>query len=100
MVTGLSCFLCGKQCTANTLQGLCECGRPLRVDHDLDPSTLRFSDLAGRVPSLWRYREVLPDCEPVSLGEGMTPLHEAQSLGANLLVKDEGVNPTASFKAR
>jgi threonine synthase len=55
---------------------------------------------------MWRYREVLPGTgEPVSLGEGMTPLHRAARLGAslgftNLYIKDESVNPTGSFKAR
>src|SRR2546429_7547752 len=55
--------------------------------------------------NLWRYAEVLPDDPPVSLGEGMTPLVHAKRLGAslglaNLYVKDEGLNPTGSFKAR
>ena len=49
---------------------------------------------------MWRYREVLPPCEPISLGEGFTPLHHAPRLGERWYVKDEGVNPTASFKAR
>ncbi len=49
---------------------------------------------------MWRYREVLPPCEPISLGEGMTPLHHAPRLGERWYVKDEGVNPTGSFKAR
>jgi threonine synthase len=54
---------------------------------------------------LWRYAEVLPEGEPVTLGEGMTPLLAAPRLGASmglqhLYVKDEGLNPTGSFKAR
>ena len=49
---------------------------------------------------MWRYREVLPPCNPISLGEGFTPLHHAPRLGDRWYVKDEGVNPTASFKAR
>jgi threonine synthase len=64
--------------------------------------------LAGRTPTLWRYREVLPifDGEsPVTLGEGLTPLLHARRLGAavgleRLFVKDESLNPTNSFKAR
>lgn len=56
--------------------------------------------LKDREPTMWRYREVLPPCEPVSLGEGLTPLHHTPSLGERWYVKDEGVNPTASFKAR
>lgn len=49
---------------------------------------------------MWRYREVLPPVEAISLGEGMTPLHHTSQLGQRWYVKDEGVNPTASFKAR
>ncbi len=49
---------------------------------------------------MWRYREVLPPCEAISLGEGMTPLHHAPRLGERWYLKDEGVNPTGSFKAR
>jgi threonine synthase len=62
--------------------------------------------LASRPPSLWRYGEVLPgSADPVTLGEGMTPLHRAPFLGRSagledLWVKDESLNPTGSFKAR
>lgn len=54
----------------------------------------------SRPPNLWRYAEVLPHGTPVTLGEGMTPLHPVPNLGANSWIKDEGVNPTGSFKAR
>lgn len=67
---------------------------------DYDLPILVVSDFTGRQPDLWRYREVLPECDPVSLGEGLTPIHPASTFGANWLIKDEGVNPTASFKAR
>lgn len=100
MVTTLTCFLCGTTYAPDQVQGLCVCGRPLRVDHDLHPGTLDRESLAGRVPSMWRYREVLPECEPVTLGEGFTPLISVSNLGDRWLVKDESVNPTASFKAR
>ncbi|MBX3119739.1 MAG: threonine synthase [Fimbriimonadaceae bacterium] len=100
MITGLTCYLCGKQYDHRTLQTTCECGRTLRVEYDLSPTTLRKEDLAGREANMWRYREVMPDCEPVSLGEGMTPIHHTPRLGESWWVKDEGVNPTASFKAR
>jgi threonine synthase len=100
MLTHLSCFLCGKEYAANQVQGLCECGRPLKVNYDLSAATLLREALADREPTLWRYREVLPDCEPVSLGEGLTPLLPTPKLGDRWYVKDEGVNPTASFKAR
>jgi threonine synthase len=59
----------------------------------------------SRVHSMWRYEEVLPDASPVTLGEGGTPLLHAKRLGARLglqrlYIKDEGLNPTGSFKAR
>jgi threonine synthase len=100
MVTHLSCYLCGKEYDASVLQTLCECGRPLRVNHQVDPSTFDREALKDREANLWRYREVLPECEAITLGEGMTPLAEASRLSENWWVKDEGVNPTASFKAR
>ena len=55
--------------------------------------------LRGREASLWRYREVLPDVEPVTLGEGFTPVLPSREF-ENLWIKDEGLNPTGSFKAR
>ena len=55
--------------------------------------------LAGRRSDLWRYAEVLPDAEPVSLGEGLTPMLASREY-KNVYVKDEGLNPTGSFKAR
>ncbi len=69
---------------------------------------MRPGHLALREPTLWRYAEVLPLENPedrVTLGEGFTPLLAAPSLGARLglprlLIKDEGGNPTGSFKAR
>src|SRR5260370_38521612 len=85
-------------------------GRPLWVRYDLESvrKTIRPIDWTLRPPSLWRYRELLPlpaDVEPVSLGEGMTPLLSCPRLGsalgiANLLVKDESHLPTGSFKSR
>lgn len=55
--------------------------------------------LAGRKASLWRYREVLPDVETITLGEGFTPLLPSREF-PNVWIKDEGLNPTGSFKAR
>jgi threonine synthase len=90
-------------------QHLCTCGAPLLARYDLDGArSWQKSSLAAREPSIWRYRELLPLFEneaPVSLGEGWTPLVHATRLGAKLgmnrlLVKDESLNPTNSFKAR
>jgi threonine synthase len=97
----LTCTLCGKQYSADRLQTVCsDDGRPLRVDLDLQPGTMTKESLRDREPTMWRYREVLPSCEPISLGEGLTPLHHVPRLGTRWYIKDEGVNPTASFKAR
>ncbi len=88
---------------------LCPCGAPLLARYDLVAARAwRRESLAGRVPTMWRYRELLPlfDGEaPVTLGEGFTPLVHATRLGARLglprlYVKDESLNPTNSFKAR
>jgi threonine synthase len=85
------------------------CGMPLLARYDLERARAWSRDsLAGRVPTLWRYRELLPifdDETPVTLGEGFTPLIHARRLGAELglpalFVKDESLNPTNSFKAR
>jgi threonine synthase len=84
--------------------------RPLWVRYDLAAvaKAVRPSDFCDRPPSLWRYRELLPlpnEVEPVTLGEGMTPLLPCPRLGAmmglsNLVVKDESQLPTGSFKSR
>src|SRR5262245_40294370 len=107
-VTHLYCSACAKEYEARKLLNLCECGKPLMVAYDLARAaeTLTRESLAGREPTLWRYREVLPvdnDENVLCLGEGMTPLIEAKRLGAQLgmsklFIKDEGLNPTASFK--
>ena len=80
----------------------------MRYDLAAVRKAVRPEDLAARVNSLWRYREVLPlplNIEPISLGEGGTPLLRAARFGTelgltNLWVKDESLNPTQSFKAR
>ncbi len=92
---------------------LCQCGAPLLARYDLVAAKKWSRDsLAPREASMWRYREVMPLLdgpngpeEPVSLGEGWTPLLAATRLGRslglkNLFVKDESLNPTNSFKAR
>jgi threonine synthase len=90
-------------------QHLCTCGAPLLARYDLHAARgWPRESLAGREPTMWRYRELLPvfDGEsPVTLGEGWTPLIHARRLGAalemeRLFVKDESLNPTTSFKAR
>ena len=109
-LTHLECSQCGKTCDAGMPHNLCECGGPLLARYDLEKARQSWSrDWIPNGPSsMWRYAPVLPVSKPsaiVSLGEGMTPLIRTQRLGAaigarDLWVKDEGVNPTASFKAR
>ena len=85
------------------------CGAPLLARYDLDRARAWSRDsLTGREPTMWRYRELMPLLEgeePITLGEGFTPLLPARSLGArlgldHLYIKDESLNPTNSFKAR
>jgi len=110
-VTHLECAACGLRHEARRLHNLCtQCGKPLLVRYDLKraAASLTKESLADRAPDLWRYREVLPvehDENIVNLGEGFTPLVHASRLGAQLglsqlYIKDEGQNPTQSFKAR
>ncbi len=109
-VTHLECSKTGKSYEPNKIYNLSEAGKPLLVRYDLKRAaqTLTKDSLKGRVSSLWRYREVLPvvsDENIVTLGEGWTPLPRAKRLGAllgmpELYIKDEGANPTGSFKAR
>ena len=73
----------------------------LYVRYDLEEVKKNFkpASLSGRLPSMWRYREVLPQAEPVSLGEGFTPMLASREY-PHVYIKDEGLNPTGSFKAR
>lgn len=73
----------------------------LYVRYDLSTLKQHFTpgSLTGRAPTMWRYVEVLPEAEPVSLGEGFTPMLPSREF-PNVYVKDEGLNPTGSFKAR
>jgi len=106
-VLELECSACGKKYDASVEQHLCTCGKPLLARYDLRraAATLTLKNLAARPRTLWRYSEVLPNDDPISLGEGMTALIPAKRLGAamgleRLFIKDEGLNPTGSFKAR
>ena len=111
-VTHLECALCGLRHEAGVIQNLCtSCGKPLLVRYDLEKAakTLTPGSFSNRESSLWRYAEVLPlndAANRVSFGEGWTPLLKADRLAAHLpipidlYIKDEGQNPTQSFKAR
>jgi threonine synthase len=111
-VTHLECSLCGLRHEAGVLQDLCvECAKPLLVRYDLFEAarTMTRESLRTRGSNMWRYREVLPvsdELNVVTLGEGWTPLLHADRLAETLpvkielFIKDEGQNPTQSFKAR
>jgi threonine synthase len=110
-LTHLECALTGATYPADQLMNLApESGKPLLARYDLEKAaqTLTKEALKTREPSLWRYEEVLPVQNReamLRLGEGWTPIHHAERLGAaigcpNTLVKDEGVNVTGSFKGR
>jgi threonine synthase len=109
-VTRLECSVCSKTYEAGKPANLCECGGPLLVRYDLEHLREHWSrDCLSTAPnSMWRYAPALPvkhEASIISLGEGMTPLLPARRTGvrigaAELLIKDEGLNPTGSFKAR
>jgi threonine synthase len=106
----ISCPRCSQRFNLSQIHNLCACGSPLLVRYDLaqGKTAILRSAIAGRVASLWRYRELLPlqdEANLISLGEGFTPLLNAKKLGAELglrrlWIKDEGQNPTGSFKDR
>ncbi len=118
----LECTRCGEHLAADRPQNVCpKDGGVLFARYDLASlkGKLRPENLSGRVASMWRYAEVLPDAKPVTLGEGFTPMlpsmcgggalarrdgaeprHHTSRESANVFIKDEGLNPTGSFKAR
>jgi threonine synthase len=106
----LDCPKCGLTYFPDQVIGLCSCGSPLLARYDLDEvrAGLTKEEVAARPPDLWRYHELLPVRSAenvVSLGEGMTPLLALPAYGRELgvdrlLMKDEGLIPTGTFKAR
>jgi threonine synthase len=107
----LECTACGAMSESEQLVRLSECcSKPLYARYPLDRLKAQFRPavLAGREPTMWRYAEVLPVRDPafrLSLGEGFTPLLDVPRLAERcgmerLWIKDEGQNPTGSFKAR
>ncbi len=112
-LTHLLCSVCQQEYEADRLWGVSPCcGRPLLAQYDLAAVAhdVTREEIARREATMWRYHELLPVREPahvLTLGEGMTPLLAAPKLApegieqeTRLLVKDEGQNPTGSFKAR
>jgi threonine synthase len=101
-LTFLECTKCGASLTADVPQNVClQDGGILFPRYDLQSLNQHFNpeSLRGREANLWRYREVLPEVEPITLGEGFTALLPSREF-PNVWIKDEGLNPTGSFKAR
>ncbi|HLQ73400.1 MAG TPA: threonine synthase [Bacillota bacterium] len=109
-ISHLSCSVCDLTFDDHEINQLCSCGAPLLVNYDLAKmkETTNKSDIGNRQPTLWRYHELLPirnEENIVSLGEGMTPLIQTNKIGEDmslnrLYIKDEGIIPTGTFKAR
>ena len=107
----LECTYCHQIYDADEPHRVCEsCGKVLYPRYEISAAKEGFHkrDLSNRSPNMWRYFEMLPVLDPdniVTLGEGFTPIFEVAKLGGelgfrSLTLKDEGLNPTASFKAR
>ena len=107
-IASLECSRCRNQVSADTPQTVCLlCAGSLYVRYDMDAlkRTARREDIAAKAAAspaslgMWRYSAVLPDVTPVTLGEGWTPMiHSRRYPG--LYIKEEGANPTGTFKAR
>lgn len=106
----LECGRCGQRYEADAIQGVCGCSSPLLARYDLERLAAEVSRdaIQLRAPDLWRYHELLPVADPAhvtTMGEGFTPIVPLAAAGAQLgvpglLLKDDGVLPTGSFKAR
>ncbi|MBW8749492.1 MAG: pyridoxal-phosphate dependent enzyme, partial [Acidobacteria bacterium] len=101
----LECSRCGHTASASVPQNVCpKCAGSYYVRYDLSAAKgLAARDRVTadypRSTGMWRYREVLPEVTPVSLGEGWTPMLPSRRYG-KVWVKEEGANPTGTFKAR
>ena len=110
-VSCLVCRACGHETPVEATNICDRCFGPLEVRYDYEEVARRISreSIAAGPPSIWRYRDLLPvdleETEPITLGEGFTPLIHARNLGAelglrNLYLKNDTQNPTGSFKDR
>ena len=103
----LECSLCHYHLDASLPQTVCtECAGTLYVRYDLSAAAgleqrgqVGKLEQDGRWSGMWRYRQVLPDVAPITLGEGWTPMLQSRR-NANVWLKEEGANPTGTFKAR
>src|SRR5258708_10315813 len=102
MLTHLECTRCHEHYPSDRPQSVCpKDGGILYARYDLAAIKKNFSParLVARTPTMWRYDAVLPEADPVTLGEGFTPMLSSRE-HHNVYIKDEGLNPTGSFKAR
>ncbi len=109
-LTHLKCTKCEKKYDSAELHKLCSCGKVLFAEYDIEKAkeTVSFASIINRRYDIWRFHEIMPvleDKNRFTLGEGWTPLVKLPNLGEklelnNLYVKDEGLNPTGSFKSR
>ena len=109
-LTHLKCTKCEKEYDSTELHKLCSCGKVLFAEYDIEKAkeTVSFANITNRRYDIWRLHEIMPvleDKNRFTLGEGWTPLVKLPNLGEklelnNLYVKDEGLNPTGSFKSR
>jgi threonine synthase len=110
VVDHLACTRCDQTVSADELRNTCDCGGPLMARYDLAAIAARVTHPGAGLEraDVWRYRELMPieaDETPLTLGEGWTPLVRSQRIGPalgleRLYFKDEGLNPTGTFKAR
>src|ERR1700761_3425259 len=101
-ITYLECTKCAERVSGAEPQTLCpKCAGSLYVRYDIAALKGKFTreSVSAGPKSMWRYAEVLPDVEPVTLGEGFTPMLPSRKI-PNVFIKGEGLNPTGSFKAR
>jgi len=101
-IVRFECSRCAEHVAPDGPQTLCpKCGAPLYVRYDLAAlkGKVTRESLTSKPKSMWRYSEVLPDLDPVTLGEGFTPLLPSRKT-PNVFIKEEGLNPTGAFKAR
>ncbi len=109
-IASLQCSRCQRHTSAETPQTVCpHCAGVLYVRYNMDElrESARMPENAQGVDgrerqlndSMWRYRDVLPSVEPVTLGEGWTPLLQSRRF-PNVWIKEEATNPTGTFKAR
>ena len=111
-ITNLECTNCGKKFSHTEIQTLCDtCGKVLYARYNLEKAKETISKEAiqlRKVYNIWRWHEIMPVTDPkyrISLGEGWTPIIQNKNYGKkigldNLFIKDEGQNPTGTFKSR